>query len=38
VAAPEGIEFEVPSPTQVVVRASTQLVGEMARGSPLLPT
>ena len=31
VAAPEGIEFEVPSPTRVVVRGiSKQQVGEMA--------
>lgn len=31
VAAPEGIEFEVPVPTQVVVRGiDKQLVGEMA--------
>ena len=31
IAAPEGIEFEVPTPTQVVVRgASKQVVGETA--------
>jgi large subunit ribosomal protein L6 len=31
VAAPEGVEFEVPQPTQVVVRGiSKQVVGEMA--------
>jgi len=31
VAAPEGIEFEVPTPTQVVVRGiNKQLVGEIA--------
>ena len=31
VKAPEGIEFEVPAPTQIVVRGSSkQVVGEMA--------
>jgi large subunit ribosomal protein L6 len=33
VEAPEGIEFDVPTPTQVVVRGiSKQLVGEVAAG------
>ena len=31
IPAPEGIEFEVPQPTQIIVRgASKQLVGEIA--------
>jgi large subunit ribosomal protein L6 len=31
VEAPDGIEFEVPSPTEIVVRGiSKQLVGEIA--------
>ena len=31
VKAPEGIEFEVPAPTQIVVRGSSkQVVGEIA--------
>jgi large subunit ribosomal protein L6 len=31
VVAPDGIEFEVPAPTQIVVRGiSKQLVGEVA--------